>query len=76
MKRKKDWNGSYDTNDNALVCARDAKRLADALQLALDIDSETKAKEQKVFECYFNGEGREYMAAFISFCKGGSFRLG
>ncbi|NWG18818.1 MAG: hypothetical protein HXY39_00680 [Chloroflexi bacterium] len=57
---KADWSGTYFSNDGQLVYARDAKRLADAL-------------ERAIAEC--PAEDNETLREFIAFCRAGSFRL-
>lgn len=57
---KADWAGSYYSNDGQRVYARDAKKLADALEIAI---AKTAIKEA--------GHYKE----FIEFCRAGSFRL-
>jgi len=72
-----DWVGTYYSNDGQLFYARDAKKLADALEVALremspetDVDSPPENTEVS--------EGDEYdqvLKKFIHFCRQGSFRL-
>ena len=57
---KADWVGAYHSNDGQRFYARDANRLADALERCL---GELSAEERKVWK------------KFIAYCRAGSFRL-
>lgn len=76
-KDKEKWDGGYDTNDSALVTARDAKLLAVALQRSLDVAAEGKeAGADPAVAWLLCGEGRQRLIDFVALCRTGSFRLG
>ena len=56
---KAEWSGSYFSNDGQLFYARDAQKMADALERALE---GTENEDEAIRE-------------FIKFCREGSFRL-
>lgn len=77
---KRDWLGSYDSNERQLLYARDAKNLADALEKALkDIPErevgKRKVNANKTAREFFSGWGQDSLTGFIVYCRKGSFRI-
>ena len=65
--KKAKWGvGTYYSNDGQLFYARDARRLAEALERAL-----TELSKQQSF----SADESEAIREFIEFCQAGSFRL-
>jgi hypothetical protein len=75
---KSDWDGSYGFNEGALFYARDAKKLADALERALDdipIRPSPQGKKPRTLAESFAGADRKALVKFIRYCRTGSFRI-
>jgi hypothetical protein len=75
--KKAEWHsGLYHSNDGQLFYARDAERLADALERALAaIPERQPPKKGKLKVRYFTPEEAANIREFIAFCRAGSFRL-
>jgi hypothetical protein len=75
---KHHWDGSYGFSNGELFYARDAKRLADALEAALaDIPRRHMPKRRKprTLAESFAGPDRSALVDFVRFCRKGSFRI-
>ena len=79
---KKDWSGTYTSNDGQLVYAGDARRLAAAVQRFLDATATQQKQKNKKHTStntppWDTEEGkRDHLEDFIEFCRRGSFRIG
>jgi len=71
---KEDWSGSYFSNDGQLFYARDAQKLADALERALE-EMPTEKLKKDSSNWVFTQEGKGTIQQFITFCREGSFRI-
>lgn len=75
---KAEWSGDYCSNDGALFYARDANRLADALERAIHELPARRPKALGDVEAYdflVSKEGKRGLREFIAYCRSGSFRL-
>ena len=76
-RKKLKWHTEvYHSNDGQRFYARDARRLAEALERALEaIPARKPAKRGRIKVRYFTPEEASNIREFIEFCKAGSFRL-
>jgi hypothetical protein len=75
---KADHQGIYHGNDGQLFYARDAKKLADALEQALaEMSFKKPVKKKRIDQRDWlsSPEGIESIRQFIKFCRKGSFRI-
>ena len=68
------WAGTYCSNDGQTVLRTDARALADALERAL-ADSAARPRATRLAGRIEALAGREYIAAFIKFCRAGQFGI-
>ena len=71
---KADWSGTDHSNDGQRFYARDARRLAAALEQALNATPTQKLKKDQS-TWLFTPEGKDAIREFITFCRAGSFRM-
>jgi hypothetical protein len=69
--RKSEWGGGYYSNNGQRFYAKDARRLADALERALAAPPEQRAR----WSDWLTAEQTAALRAFVEFCRAGSFRL-
>jgi hypothetical protein len=73
-RRRRDVEG-YFSNDGHIVYARDAKKLADALEAFLAQASARRAARRKAEAWFWTKPGRKALRDFATFCRRGSFRI-
>ena len=69
------WSGTYDTNDGALFSREDARQFAAALERFLNAAPRSNKCDVQPFVAWLADEGRDVLIDFVSFLRGGSFRL-
>ncbi len=87
------WDGGYTSNDNQIVTAADAERLAAALERALpdipdaDVLAPVRTERGGVviapdgpnvddLDWFCGTESKDYIRAFIGYCRAGAFSIG
>jgi hypothetical protein len=73
--RSRQRHANYFGNDGQLVYARDARNLADVLELFLKLQRRGKLPVEKRGEWFWSREGKIAVRKFIAFCRRGSFRI-
>lgn len=64
------WTGGYDSNDGQYFYARDADKLAEALQAFLN-----RATRDEAEEWFSSAEGKRATRRFVGFLRKGGFRI-
>jgi hypothetical protein len=72
---KRAWIGIYDANDGQLLRARDAMRLADALEVFVNQTRSTPGNRRKKEAWFWSPSGKQAIREFVRFCRKGSFRI-
>jgi hypothetical protein len=73
--KRVDWAGGYLSNDGQLFYARDAKRLAAALEAFLERPRLSYRARGGADAWFHSPAGRTAVRTFIRFCRKGSFRI-